>query len=34
MTSDGRHKIPDNLNVMTKKGCKYNFDSYVLKNTE
>ncbi|CAK56407.1 unnamed protein product (macronuclear) [Paramecium tetraurelia] len=34
VTSDGRHKIPDNLNVITKKGCKYNFESFVIKNTE
>ncbi|CAD8057324.1 unnamed protein product [Paramecium sonneborni] len=32
--SDGKHKIRDNLNVITKKGCKYNFESFIIKNTE
>lgn len=34
ITSDGRYKVPNALNVITKKGCKFNFQSRVMKSGE
>lgn len=31
LTSDGRYKVPDHVNVVNKKGCKFAFDGHYFK---